>query len=90
VPNATAAPRTDHQERESAFFFLLRKRRILECDKICNSGAARLSICKPGPTALSLSVSKDTDVHLLVTWALHPIPAPLREPIPREQPRDTN
>ena len=27
--------------------FLFRKRRILECDKkICNSGAARLSICK--------------------------------------------
>ena len=56
VLNTTAAPCMDHQERESAFFFLLRKRRVLECDKICNSRAAWLSICKPGPAVLSLSV----------------------------------
>ena len=43
----------------------------------------------PGPALLlSLSVSKGTDAHLLVTWALHPIPALLHEPTPREQPRE--
>ena len=43
----------------------------------------------PGPAlAPSPSVSKGTDAHLLVTWALCPIPAPLCEPIPREQPRE--
>ena len=43
-------------------------------------------MCISGPPPIS--TSKGTGARLLVTWPLHPSPVLLRQPLPREQPRD--